>query len=159
MNWYKKSLNRNIMYHNTPKRFVPIIRQEGLKINSQYNKSQASQWFIPEIYKINPIFLSLKPEIFKEIGDITLKIDTTGLTVVADIPSLTKYGAYYDETGEGLWFKRQHLAPKKIRDMEDEDNMIYYWDLLDPNSQVVQTCIELTQTAACMENIKPNRII
>jgi hypothetical protein len=156
MNWYKKAQNTTIMYHNTPANLVPQILKEGLKINSPYIKSQASQWFIPKIYKMNPIFLTLQPQKFKEEGDITLAINTTGLKLVADIPSLTNYGAYYSED-EGMWFKTGTTPPELI-DLEDEEGMIYYWDLLDPDGKTAETSIQFTQTAACMSDISPERI-
>ena len=157
MNWYKISQIQNIMYHNTSAALVNQILKEGLKINSPYVKSQASQWFIPDIYKMNPIFLSSRPDIFKEKGDITLTINISGLSIVTDIPSLTGFGAYYSDLGDGIYFETGK-TPKQLKDFEDEEGMLDYSELLDPHSELTRTCIKLTKTAACMENIEPNRI-
>jgi len=157
MNWYKKAQEKTqIMYHNTPANLIPQILQQGLKINSPYVKSQASQWFIPEAYETRPIFLSLTPNLFKEEGDVTLSVDITGLPLVADIPSLTHYGAHYSDAKEGIWFE-EGKTPAALQEY-DYDGTLYYEDLLDPNFSLAQTCIQLTKSAACLQDIPPQRI-
>ena len=146
------------MYHNTDKSNDFLIEQNGLKINTEdWGKTTNAQEYIVRIYGMKPIFLSLNPELFKGSNDITLKINSNGLDIVADIPSVSDLGAYYGDNDEGMWFSENNIPPQLIN-LVDENGMIYYNDMLNTNSPVAKACIEATQTAACLESIPTTRI-
>jgi len=163
-NWYKEC-NRikrmstsgiTTMYHHTNKNMQSSIEKNGLLINQSFNKTTGAQSEIRKIYKMNPIFLSLTPYLFKEWGDITFIVDVTGLNIVADIPSLVDRGAYYGDTGDCIWFRVKKSV--ELFNYIDENGALYYSDLLDSDSPVAIACINLTRTGACLQNIPPERI-
>jgi hypothetical protein len=152
-----KIANFDYMYHNTSPENVFLIELHGLKINQEQNKTLGAREEILEVYGLNPIFLSLIPDKFRGMGDATLKIDVRGLDLVADIPSLYDLGSYYGDNEEGMWFVNDKIPPE-LKNYVDKKGMIYYDDLLNPQSPIVDVCIRLTKTAACENSIEPKRI-
>jgi hypothetical protein len=57
-------------------------------------------------------------------------------------------GVYWDEGSE----------PHEVMSLVDEDGILYFEDLLDPNHPASHAAIELTGTAASLESIPPSRI-
>jgi hypothetical protein len=157
MNWYKKAaLNIPRMYHSTSAQRFPTIQSEGLKVNSEWDKTTGGQQLVETGYGgVKPIFLSKRSREFFEEGDVVLEVNTEGLPLVADLPSLYDRGAYMDE--EGMWFE-EHYTPFEFIDLVDENGMLFYDDLTNPNSEVSQIAIIFTGTAACMVDIGPERI-
>ena len=159
MKIYKISQNFNVasvVYHNTSVSNLESILENGLLINKDYNKSQKSQDFIKDIYGLNPIFVSLDPNKFKEENDVTLKINTSGIDLVADIPSLyVEAGGYYNNEMRWMYFED---SPESLKQYLKEDNVALYEDLLFPHDPLTNECIKLTRSAAVMENIKPEYI-
>lgn len=153
----KIGVAHKIMYHNTDKGNLFLIQRNGLKINQEWGKTTGAQNEVEAIYGIRPIFLSATPDRFKGKNDVTLVINVEGLDLVADIPSVYDKGAYYSDDMEGMWFEEE-ATPFEIMDFVDGDGMIYFKDMLTPDSPLAEKCIEWTGTAACENSIEPNRI-
>lgn len=152
----KESLDRNVLYHTTSTERLESILKHGLMINSKSNYSMASLHHMEEIYGMIPIFVSLSPYMYgiNNEDTVTLKIDGKSLTLVSDIPSLIDKGAYLDEEMQGIWFKRGRNIIDPIADPE----IIYFDDLLDPYNEYCKRSIEITKTAAVLNDISPERI-
>lgn len=159
-NW-KRYINENentnnIWYHTTTRENLQSILKNGLKINSAANYSIGSLDYMKHVYggKV-PIFVAKSPEPYdNDLDGIVLEIDITGLELVSDIPTLlSHYGAYLDENG--IWFKDDH--PKAPLWTKGED-LIFFRDLLNPNSVYCSDSIATTGTAAIMQDIPPQRI-
>lgn len=159
---WRNSVN-NVAYHVTNNKNAEIILKEGLNINKPPLKSMASLDYIKEIYGITPIFLSfdldkLKSDYFDK-EDIILIVDVSNLELVADVPTLTDYGAMYDERGESIYWEDYSLVPDPLQGyVDEEDCELYYSDLLDPYSSVCRKVIEFTKCFAVMANIEKERI-
>lgn len=153
-------LAQQFMYHITTAENAEKILQEGLKINSPERTLTVSTFkdWAQEIYGAWPIFLSADNYGWVEDDPdlpAVLRVDTSGLPLVADIPSLMDTGAQLDV--DYVWWE-EGFEFDQLRDVID-DGVLYYKDLLDPNSPVAKAAIELTQTAAVLEDIPPERIV
>ena len=144
------------MYHVTSEQNVSLILKEGLKANRQQN-GFTERW-IGEYYRGRiPIFLSIEPwtvgNNFKAI-----KINTSGLRLVADIPSVVDNFAHYDEDNGVLWWEEEneHFAGSLVEYMEDGEISI---DELLTSGEIIEAAIDITDTAAVLEDIPPERII
>ncbi len=170
-NWNKRVVSgvprSRIAYHTTTKDRLADILQNGLKINSEWNFSKAAQDYIEDIYGMRPIFIAFDSpweEEHKAPDEVVLKVDITGLCVVADVPSIVAESggaAYYDtnQYDEGyIWFEYWVDRTLPLEDYVGEDDEIYYYDLIDPHRQVSEIAREITKTGAVMENIGPERI-
>jgi hypothetical protein len=144
------------VYHVTHRKFLDNIARKGLLPNQPPMFSRQSSGYVREVYGMIPIFVSLDKPLYG-IGDrnfVVLKIYVNGIPLVADIPSLIDRGAHLEENG--IWFddnKRQF----GLKETEDDD-LIYYEDLLDPTTRDCMRSISLTGTAAIMQPIEPRRI-
>jgi len=143
-------------YHTTSPENIEKIRKQGLKINpSGIGKSLASLDWMDSIYGMTPIFLS------RELGEyrngVVLKVNVEGLKLVADVPSLTDWGAQVTEDGDRLFFDEGD-APEELSEYLNESGEILYSDLTNPNYLGTKAAIDLTETAAVMEDIGPGRI-
>jgi hypothetical protein len=153
---YLKENVSNTWYHTTSPIAINDIEKNGLKINSKFNKSQASQFYVNEIYGMNPIYISKEQGKYK--NGVVLAIDVTGIELVVDIPTLiSDYGAMLGEDLTHVWFEEDY-TPFEMFDWVDGNGALYFKDLLNPNSAVAKAMIELTGTAVVMQNIPPNRI-
>ena len=156
---WKHYINENtnkIWYHTTSPAYVDSIMKHGLKVDSQFNKSLSSQFYVKEIYGLNPIYVSKEEGRYK--NGVILAVDVSGLPLITDIPTLIS--DYYAQLGESLdhiWFEEDY-TPFELFDFVDRNGAIYFEDLLDPNSRVTKAMIDLTGTAAIMQNIPPERI-
>ena len=157
MKIYRIASSHSIVYHNTSPENVFLVERNGLKINQEWGKSMGAKETIEQIYGMRPVFVGLTPDKFKGARDVTLKIDVTGLDMVADIPSLYDKRAYYDMEQDLMWFEEANV-PLQLLDYVDENGAIYFSDLLNPNNPLVDICINLTQTAAIEQSIEPSRI-
>jgi len=153
MNWYKRSQS-NFAYHSTSANNVEAVLSQGLKINQPWGKSEGAKAIIEDIYGLKPIFISFFPDYLKKGSDVTFIIDVSGLPLVADAPSIYDNGAFYGE--QGMWFEGNE--PSELKDVIDKYGEIFYKDMLSPEHPVCQACIRLTNTAAIMQNIEPERI-
>jgi len=151
----------DIWYHTTSRENAEKILREGLRINpSGKGKSRASLQWMPEAYGgITPIFISRKPG--RYVNGVILKVDVSGLDLVADIPGLvdfdgrlTDHSIYWDEeeTPEIIW---DLMDPETGESVNGE--LEFEW-LREPGNDISRAAIELTGTAAVMEDIEPSRI-
>lgn len=144
-------------YHTTSEKNLERIKKEGLKINPGIvGKSYESLNWMKDVYGMIPVFLSKNPGHYKR--GVVLKINTKGLPLVADVPSLTDWGAQLVEDGDRLFFDEED-TPEELWDYVDPSTgEILYSDLVNPNNPATKAVIELTDTVAVMENIEPWRI-
>jgi hypothetical protein len=155
-NYIKENIGNNIWYHTTSQSSVEHILKYGLKVNSNFNKSQASQGYVNNIYGINPIYVSKEQGLYK--NGVVLSVDVSGYGLVTDIPTLmASYGAHLSEDYESIWFEEDH-TPFEMFDWVDGNGALYFDDLLNPNTPVTKAMIELTKTAAILQDIPADRI-
>ena len=153
---YINENTNNIWYHTTSPASVDSIMKHGLKVDSQFNKSQSSQSYIKNIYGLNPIYVSKEQGKYK--NGIVLAVDVSNLPLVTDIPSLiSDYNAQLGESLDYIWFEEDY-TPFEMFDYIDGNGALYFEDLLDANSPVTKAMIDLTGTAAIMQSISPKRI-
>jgi hypothetical protein len=145
----------NIWYHTTNKENIEKIKTEGLKINSvPKGKSIGSlDWVFDAYNGVKPIFLSKNPGLYK--GDVVLKINTTGLSLVADIPGLVDFGAYIAE--DGVFWDESELN-NSILQIVDNENFDISFNKLNKQTRQSKEAINLTGTCAVKTNIEPWRI-
>ncbi len=142
-----KESSNNIWYHSTTANNWMSIKEQGLLINSKHNFSIGSLSYMKDIYGCIPIFLS-KNVNERYDDEVLLSVDVTRLSLVVDIPTLaSEYGAYLSE--DSLYFSDGELS---------EYDDILYSDIITPDGFMVDELINLTATAACMNNIDINRI-
>lgn len=147
-----ESLNDKIVYHTTSISRVESIMKNGLIVNSNPNYSTGSLAYMSEIYGMVPIFVStIKAPYADDEGVVILEINASGLELVADVPSLVDHGAHIDP--DGIWF-----SGRNIIDPISDPDLITFDELFDPYSEYCERAIEITGTAAILENISPERI-
>ncbi len=148
-------------YHTTSEVNAERIKREGLRINpSGKGKSRGSLDWMPEAYGgITPIFLSREPG--RYLNGVVLRVDVSGLDLVADIPGLVDFGGEVSESG--IWWDEEE-TPEIIWDLMDPETdesvngeLEFEW-LREPDNDISRAAIELTGTAAVMEDIDPSRI-
>jgi len=157
-NWkrYINENTNNIWYHTTSPASVDSIMKHGLKVDSAFNKSLSSQFYVKEIYGVNPIYVSKEEGKYK--NGIILAVDVSGLSLVTDIPTLISgYNAQLGESMDHIWFEEDY-TPFELFDFVDRDGAIYFHDLLNPDSHITKAMIDLTRTAAVIQNISADRI-
>ena len=154
--------NEKFMYHVTKSENLENILQNGLLINQPYAMTEGGAW-AEEAYGVNPIFLSEKPnETTKQtllLGDFDtiLEVNIDGLELIADLPALVDHGAYIGDNAEFLYWEEDE-EPEEIIDLLDENGEIDMETLLDPGSWGMDDIIELTGSAAVLQNIDPSKI-
>jgi hypothetical protein len=158
-NWKRfitENTGDNIWYHTTSPQVAQQVIKTGLKINSNFNKSQMSQDYVRRIYGMNPIYISKEQGLYK--NGVVLSVDVSGMDLVVDIPTLiSDYNAQLGEDYEHIWFE-EDFTPFEMFDWIDGNGALHFDDLLNPNSPVAKAMIELTKTAAVMQDIPPDRI-
>ena len=143
-------------YHTTSPENIEKIRKQGLKINpSGIGKSLASLDWMDSIYGMTPIFLSREPGTYR--NGVVLKVNVEGLNLVADVPSLADWGAQITEDKDRLFFDEGD-APEELSEYLNESGEILYSDLINPEYGGTKAAIDLTNTAAVMEDIGPELI-
>lgn len=151
-NALKESVNNGVVYHTTDSSRIASIMRHGLKVDSMPNYSRSSLEYMESVYGMVPIFVSFTEEPYVVSDEsVMLEIDAFGLQMVADIPSLADRGAYIEQ--DGIWFKG-----KNIIDPVNDPDIITYEELLDPFDPYCKRAIEITGTAAILEDISPERI-
>lgn len=151
--------NSNIMYHVTKNENVENILKNGLLINQPYAMTEGGYW-ATEIYGVNPIFLSIKSTetntqklLFDEF-DTVLEVNVDGLELVADLPSLIDQGSQWEND---VLYWSEGDEPEEIIDYLEEGE-IEIEALVDPYFYGIDDFIELTGSAAVLQNIEPSRI-
>tara|TARA_Y100000310_G_scaffold99950_1_gene97821 strand:+ start:2568 stop:3092 length:525 start_codon:yes stop_codon:yes gene_type:complete len=149
MKLLREYIRESLMYHSTAPDNVSAIQLAGLQIGRESAHTAAGSW-ADDHYNTRPIYVSV------ERGKYTgqpLEVDTSGLTLVADLPTLVDSGANVEE--EVLWWDEGAEPPALVPFLEMGEIQIF--DLLnDPD--VIQAAINTTGTAAVLEDIPPDRI-
>jgi len=139
------------MYHSTDPKNAAAIQQSGLEVGRESVHTTGGEW-ADKHYGTRPVYVSVQKGKYE---GKPLAVDTSGLDMVADLPSLVDTGAYIEE--EGMWWD-EGSEPEDVLNFIDENGMIYYEDLVSPGHPVAQAAISATGTAAVLENIPPERI-
>jgi|LakMenEpi03Aug12_release.lakeMendotaPanAssembly.Ray.scaffolds.fasta_scaffold148605_2 hypothetical protein len=142
----------NKAYHTTSRDRLDSILKDGLKINSKENFSVGSLTWMKTAYKMIPIFVSFEHMKYKDDNSVFLEVDISGIDLVADIPSLVDLGAYVED--DYIWFE----SGENIIDPIDDPEQIFFDELTDPYNEYCEKAIEITETAAVMEDIPPSKI-
>lgn len=140
------------VYHTTKPTLVPRILQQGLVPNSPTNFTQEGSW-ADEVYGKRPIYVSLRES--SRYSGTLLRIDTKGLTLYPDLPSLVDMGAYVEE--EGMWWEEQEEPPLLKPYLSKDDGFISFTKLLKHKS-IREAAIKTTQTGVLINTIEPARI-
>jgi len=150
--WNKFLAEANIsqMFHSALEKNLSKIKANGLQVGSATNLTLAGSW-ADEFYKTRPIYLSLKKGKFE---GSPLLVNTRGLDLVADLPSLVDTGAYIEE--DSMWWKEGEEPKYLLPFMEDGE--IFIDEFLVPNSSIVAAAIKTTNTAVSLTDISPDRI-
>ena len=147
------------MYHRTLPERVESILRDGLKLNSEKHLTEGGVW-AHEYYGCNPIFLSYDPNEYKVDGSALLKVDVSGLALVADLPGLSCSGFLVEEDGmveydeEDDEFDEEGNLTNEDRPYEE----FSFEELVDPEEWAVEYAIQRTRTAAVLQDIEPSRI-
>jgi hypothetical protein len=115
---------------------------------------------MPEAYGgITPIFLSREPGRYH--NGVVLKVNVSGLGLVADMPGLVDFDGRLTE--DSIYWDEEE-TPEELWDLMDPDtgesvNGELSFDLLrEPNNDISRAAIAITDTAAVMQTIGPERI-
>lgn len=149
------------VYHETDAENVQLILKNGLIPGFGNVESSKYAGDCKDIYGVPwPIWVSLSPE--NGWGDITLEIDTSGLTLFPDIAGLTNYDHLIeDEDDENIYFKNNY-------DEDDYDIFERVEPGIDHSVMNIQTLltneiyanciIDYTGTAVILQKIEPSKI-
>ena len=154
---FESSVVDSFWYHTTSPENVESIMANGLKINSAKGKSRGSLDWMKEAYGgVISIFLSKDSGRYK--NGIVLKVDVSGLSMVADIPGLIDFGGLLTDDGNGMWFEEES-TPEEFWDIVDpRSGEIDFTELRTTGSSASEAAIKVTGTCAVMEDISPDRI-
>lgn len=160
MREYRKLARLPVMYHVTSTSNAKKIEKEGLKINQPSNYTQ--QWISDYYDGVIPIFLGYEPWGGRNgivLGAI-IQVNTTGLNLVTDLPSLCDFGAEVDETNDnGLWWSEgDETQAGSLKEFLDEEGFVET-DVLLENPEAIEAAMLLTGTAACLEDISVDKIM
>ena len=139
------------MWHSTAPENIEIILSNGLQVGRESANTMAGAW-ADEFYGTRPIYLSAEKGKYE---GTPLAVNTSGLGLVADLPTLVDTGAYQEE--EGMYWD-EGSEPQQMIDIVDEDGMVYFDELLSPGSAAAQAAIDLTGTAAVVQDIPSKSI-
>ena len=144
-------ISEQVMWHSTAPENVEGILSQGLLVGRESAQTMGGEW-ADEFYGTRPIYLSAQKGKYE--GQ-PLAVNTSGLSLVADLPTLVDTGAYQEE--EGMYWD-EGAEPAQMIDIVDEDGMVYFDELLSPGSAAAQAAIDLTGTAAVVQDIPSKSI-
>ena len=137
------------MYHRSHKSRAESILRNGLNINSELNLTNAGEWAVT-IYGCNPVYLSANRNAYTFADSILVRVDVSGLPLVADLPGLVDKGAYVEENG--LYLERGSGPLSR-------EQLIGFENLLDPTTWQCVSAKQLTRSAASLHCIPANRLV
>ena len=137
------------MYHSTSPENAEAILSQGLEVGRESSHTQAGAW-ADEHYGTRPIYLSTEKGKYE---GVPLAVNTAGVTLVADLPTLVDYGANVEE--EILWWNEGEEPEALEPYLENGELQIF--DLLN-DTEVIQAAITTTGTAAALENISSKNV-
>jgi len=144
------------MYHSTAPNRVNSILVNGLRTGEEVNLTEGGSW-AHLVYKTNPIFVSSQPNKF---AGVPLQVDVSGLKLYADLPSIVdETHAMIDDNMVGFWWEEndEENLTEALRKYINEDGELSFYDILN-NEFLSKLLINITQTAAILQNISPDRI-
>ena len=144
-------ISEQVMWHSTAPENVEAILSQGLQTGRESANTIAGAW-ADEFYGTRPIYLSVQKGKYE--GQ-PLAVNVSGLGLVADLPTLVDTGAYQEE--EGMYWDEGE-EPAQMMDIVDEDGMVYFDELLSPGSAAAQAAIDVTGTAAVVQDIPSKSI-
>lgn len=153
------------VYHQTNKKNIQSIMEQGLLINQNNCMTEGGYWSF-DYYGCRPLFVSFGREfIYPEdyIGDseddelISLEVDISDMEILPDLPSLIDEGGIIDNHNHVIWWKEGE-EPEALLEYINDDGEINIHDLLIPHSDVALAVINLTKTAIVKENISIERL-
>jgi len=146
-----------LMIHRTQPDRVESILREGLRADMPVNLTDCGDW-AQLWYEANPVFLAMPDAPFIAALDgagVEIQVDATWLPLVADLPSLCDIGGRVED---GLIWWKAGREPPALLPYLDEHGGIEIEHLIDPGTDACRAAIEATGTAACLEDIPPDRI-
>tara|TARA_Y100001973_G_C5201832_1_gene338392 strand:+ start:2290 stop:2781 length:492 start_codon:yes stop_codon:yes gene_type:complete len=146
---WRKFLNERIMYHSTSPENVEVVLSQGLETGRESAHTQEGSW-ADEHYGTRPIYLSVEQGTYE---GVPLTVNTAGMTLLADLPTLVDYGANVEE--ETLWWNPGE-EPEPLEPYL-EDGEIQIFDLIN-DPEVIQAAINTTGTAAVLSDIPADNI-
>ena len=146
---WRKFLNERIMYHSTSPENAEAILSQGLKVGRESAHTQAGSW-ADEHYGTRPIYLSVEKGKYE---GVPLAVNTAGMPLLADLPTLVDYGANVEE--EILWWNEGE-EPQELEPYLDNGE-IQIFDLLN-DPEVIQAAINTTGTAVVLKDIPAENI-
>ena len=161
-NWnnFLNEAEQTVMYHSTPEENVETILVDGLKVGADQSvyTGQHARWADRQ-YGTRPIFLSAETGQYE---GVPLKVDVTGLVLVADIASVSDLGTAPPSMSasfkEGFMLKwSKGTEPEELAGVLNSGREAIK-KMLDPNSEEAKAAIAATGTAAVLENIPAERI-
>lgn len=120
--------------------------------NSPTNFTQEGSW-ADEVYGKRPIYVSLRES--SRYSGTLLRIDTKGLSLYPDLPSLVDIGAYVEE--KGMWWEEDEEPPLLKPYLDKYDGFIYFVKLF-KHKAIREAAIKTTQTGVIFNAIEPARI-
>ena len=146
---WRKFLNERIMYHSTSPENAEAILSQGLKVGRESAHTKAGSW-ADEHYGTRPIYLSVEQGKYE---GVPLAVNTAGMSLLADLPTLVDYGANVEE--EILWWNEGEEPPELEPYLDNGEIQIF--DLLN-DPEVIQAAINTTGTAAVLKDIPAENI-
>lgn len=146
---WRKFLNERVMYHSTSPENVEAILSQGLEAGRESAHTQAGAW-ADEHYGTRPIYLSAEQGKYE---GVPLTVNTAGMTLRADLPTLVDYGANVEE--EILWWNEGE-EPEALEPYLDNGELQIYDLLNDP--EVIRAAINTTGTAVVLDDIPAENI-
>ena len=147
-------MKKKFMYHSTNKKNKDNIIKNGLKINYSGGFTKSGSWSY-KVYGGIPVFLSTEKNIFYDKDSITFKVDVSGLSLLADLPSLIDLGGYLDEDLT-IWWESGNV-PEELEYLMDNNEGISAYNIIE-DKYLNNAAIKATKTAAVMESIPAERI-
>jgi hypothetical protein len=146
---FRKFLNERIMYHSTSPENAKAILSQGLEVGRESSHTQAGAW-ADEHYGTRPIYLSAEQGKYE---GVPLTVNTAGMTLLSDLPTLVDYGANVEE--EILWWNEGE-EPEALEPYLDNGELQIFDLLNDP--EVIQAAINTTGTAVVLSDIPAENI-
>lgn len=147
--------------HYTHPDNVDSILRNGLTVDNATGAGRGLEWVLA-YYETNPVYLTLGHSEFIEAyletewADYScFEVDTAGVPLVADIPSLIDKGAKHDS---GWLFVKKRAALEPLLPFADCHGSLEIEHLLEPETHACSAAIAITRTAACLSPIEPHRL-
>lgn len=146
----------SVLYHVTERERLQAVLAQGLRVGSERHLTVEGVW-ANEVYGEQPVYLALKPWLLAAESNVLLAVESAGLELVADLPSLLDCGAYLEEDGGGLFWEEGE-TPEELLPHEDPLSAAISFQALLHDPEVRAAAIALTGTCAVLTSVPPERI-